>query len=361
MLWSNGQTGMLLFNLLSDIRESLWIGVNLFFALSGFLITGILWDTLQRPNFFRNFYARRALRIFPLYYGVLLTLLALTPILHFHWNGWQYLYLTYTANLAFFGMGGLGLHFININHFWSLQVEEQFYLVWPLVVFRIHKQLSLIRVALITCLCVLGIRTFLVIFHAHFTNKYLTMGPTFSCLDNLLYGCTLALLLRTTYRAKTLAFAPKVFAFCFSCLLLMAIQGHGLRFYDSAIQQTIGASLIGIGCAALIGMALHPQSRTARFFDVAILRFFGKYSYGLYVYHYTLDTIFTMRFRTFFLTYTHSKAIAVFGSALLVGSMSILVALFSYHFYEKHFLKLKHLFGYRKHDIVEMTHATTVL
>jgi peptidoglycan/LPS O-acetylase OafA/YrhL len=88
LLSSNPYTSSAVFNFLSAIRESLWIGVNLFFTLSGFLITGILWDTLHKPNFFRNFYARRALRIFPLYYGFLLTLLALTHVLHFEWNHW---------------------------------------------------------------------------------------------------------------------------------------------------------------------------------------------------------------------------------------------------------------------------------
>jgi peptidoglycan/LPS O-acetylase OafA/YrhL len=346
LLWANNQTGSVVFNFLVGVRESLWIGVNLFFALSGFLITGILWDTLHKPNFFRNFYARRSLRIFPLYYGVLLTLLALTHVLHFEWNHWQYFYLTYTANLALWGMGGLGLPHVNINHFWSLQVEEQFYLVWPLVVYRLRNQRRLICVALSACVAVLGIRTTLVIFHSHFTNQYLTMSPTFSCADNLLFGCTLALLLRTQYRQRVLDLAPRIFAICFVCLLAMAASDHGLLYFNSAIQQTIGASLLGIGSSALIAMALLPKSRTARLFDLPILRFFGKYSYGLYVYHYTLSTIFTMPLREVILKHTHSKAISVVGGALIVAGISMLVALLSYHLYEVQFLKLKRFFGY---------------
>jgi peptidoglycan/LPS O-acetylase OafA/YrhL len=347
LLWANHEAGSVVFNFLIAVRESLWIGVTLFFALSGFLITGILWDTLDKPHFFRNFYARRALRIFPLYYGFLLTLLALTPVLHFEWNGWQWLYLTYTANLALWGMGGLGLPHININHFWSLQVEEQFYLIWPLVIYRIRNRGRIIRAALVTCLCVLGIRTLLVLFHTHFPNHYMTMAPTFSCVDNLLFGCILALLLRTQHRKNVLAAAPKVFAFCSLCLLFMALTDHGLRFYNSAIQQTIGMSLLAIGCSALIAMSLVPASRTARLFDLRPLRFFGKYSYGLYVYHYTLDVLFTLRFRAIILHHTHSKAIAVVGGALLVATMSLFVAVLSYQLYEKHFLKLKRFFNYR--------------
>jgi peptidoglycan/LPS O-acetylase OafA/YrhL len=348
LLWGNDQASSAILRLFIALRASLWIGVNLFFALSGFLITGILWDTLGKPNFFRNFYARRSLRIFPLYYGALLTLLALTHVLHFEWNTWQWYYLTYTANLAISGMPGLGLGRVNINHFWSLQVEEQFYLVWPLIVYRVRNTQTLIRSALSACLVVLGIRTLLVIFHTHFANPYLTLSPTFSCVDNLLFGCALALLLRTEYHQKALDLAPKVFAVCLICVVLMAAADGGLNFYDSWLQQTIGLSLIGIGCTASIAMVLKPVSRTARFFDWSILRFFGKYSYGLYVYHYTLDSILTYRFRDILLRYTHSKIVATLGAAAAVGAISVLVAWLSYNLYEKHFLKLKRFFSYRQ-------------
>lgn len=348
LLASNAIPGGLILNSLSALRESMWVGVNLFFALSGFLITGILWRTLDKPHFFRNFYARRSLRIFPLYYGFLFTLLALTPVLHFQWNYWQYFYLTYTSNLVMgFHMGGLGLYPFNINHFWSLQVEEQFYLVWPFVIFRVRNQHRLIRNALIACLSALAIRSLIVLFHAHLHNKYLTMGPTYSCVDNLLFGCILALLLQTRHAKRTLDLAPKVFAFCFACVLIMALSDRGLLYYNSVIQQTVGESIIAIGCTALIAMALLPASRTARLFDLSALRFFGKYSYGLYVYHYTLDMIFTAHLRAFFLRHTHSKGISVVAGGFIVLLLSVAVAMLSYHLYEKPFLKLKRFFNYR--------------
>jgi peptidoglycan/LPS O-acetylase OafA/YrhL len=128
---SNSNTGSRFFNTLNRIFASSYIGVNLFFVLSGFLITGILLDTRHRPNFFKTFYARRALRIFPVYYGVFVLLFLLTRPLHFVWSGWQYFFLTYTSNLALWRTQPLTLSPFNINHFWSLQVEEQFYLIWP--------------------------------------------------------------------------------------------------------------------------------------------------------------------------------------------------------------------------------------
>ena len=128
-----------------------WTGVNIFFVLSGFLITGILYDTRADPFRVRNFYIRRTLRIFPLYYGVFLVLLLLTPLLHWHWNRYWTLWPLYLGNfLRFLSplslLRGSALEYaadahlssvrlphteLYLGHFWSLCVEEQFYLIWP--------------------------------------------------------------------------------------------------------------------------------------------------------------------------------------------------------------------------------------
>src|ERR1700761_8041685 len=83
----------------SSIADTGWMGVDLFFVLSGFLITGILYDTAHKPHRVRNFYARRSLRIFPLYYGVLLLFLLLTPVLQLHWKPGHLLYFFYLSNM----------------------------------------------------------------------------------------------------------------------------------------------------------------------------------------------------------------------------------------------------------------------
>jgi peptidoglycan/LPS O-acetylase OafA/YrhL len=142
-----------------------WIGVNLFFVLSGFLITGILFDAKGQNHYFRNFYARRTLRIFPLYYGILAVELAILLIIRLHSHAaWEHLHnpqklwhsmpwlLTYTTNI---GMAFWHVDTVIQGHFWSLAVEEQFYLVWPLMVFLlpwrklIHACVALITTALI--------------------------------------------------------------------------------------------------------------------------------------------------------------------------------------------------------------------
>ncbi len=172
--------------LLAPLRIG-WAGVDLFFVLSGFLITGILLDTRESPNYFRSFYARRALRIFPLYYLVLSGILVLAhftstlnyvlPVSHdrfFYFvylnNWWPFLRDTWHGNI--------------LGHFWSLAVEEQFYLLWSLCVFAIARRH--IRLA---ALC--GIAGALVIRCALFLHGGTTrdvIENTFSRMDALLVG-----------------------------------------------------------------------------------------------------------------------------------------------------------------------------
>jgi peptidoglycan/LPS O-acetylase OafA/YrhL len=348
LFWSNPNSGNRIFDFLNEIRASAFVGVNLFFALSGFLITGILLDTVTSPNFFTTFYARRTLRIFPLYYGVLLGLLLFTRPLHFVWNGWQYFFLTYTSNLVLWPHAPLMLQRISIDHFWSLQVEEQFYLFWPLILYRIRSLRSLIRLSIIACIAVLLIRVVLVAGRPYLNNVYLPYSPTFSCVDNLLFGCCLCMLLRTSMRQQVLDFAPRIFALCVLALTGAAILNHGLDWKTSIFIPTLGFSLIGISGASLIAMSLRPGSSTKRLFNNPILRFFGKYSYGLYVFHYPLHCLLTRPVRVFIDAHLHAKVLGVIVAAIAVGTASILVALLSYHFFESPFLNLKKHFSYRK-------------
>ena len=152
-----------------------WTGVDLFFVLSGFLITGILWDTRCDRHRVRNFYVRRTLKIFPLYYGVMLAMLALQPLANWDWN-WRFLvWPAYLGNYARFvhpyvlgeawqrvgdfevTWSSMRTQFdFHLGHFWSLCVEEQFYLICPWVVFFIpdrRKLAWLCASALPICLC----------------------------------------------------------------------------------------------------------------------------------------------------------------------------------------------------------------
>jgi len=348
---SNLTPGPKFLNLLSALRESSYIGVNLFFVLSGFLITGILLDTIDQLHFFKTFYSRRALRIFPLYYGFLILILLFTRPLHLVWSGWQYLYLTYTANLAFWKAGAFDLHPFNIKHLWSLQVEEQFYLFWPIVVFRIRRIPTLIQICLLTCVACLIFRIIAVELRPHYPALHLTYwllpyAATFSCADNLLFGCCLCALLRTPYRQRVLAIAPRVFLVCSSAVLLAGYFSNGLLWQHTFFIPTFGFTLIAIAFTSLIAMALCPGSQAQRLFTNRTLRFFGKYSYGLYILHYSVNEAFTGHTRLYIYNHLHSKALAVLGGAIVVMAVTIPLALLSYHFYEAPFLRLKRYFSY---------------
>jgi len=124
-----------------------WPGVDLFFVLSGFLITGILYDSRESERYFRDFYTRRALRIFPLYYGFFVLVRILKPLLHLvysplFWSNWLYV-----SNLVRPWWGNPTEIFwpqvtptpVVLGALWSLCVEEQFYLVWPLLVLLLRS------------------------------------------------------------------------------------------------------------------------------------------------------------------------------------------------------------------------------
>jgi len=138
--------------------QGLWAGVDLFFVLSGFLITGILYDSRHSPRYFRDFYTRRSLRILPLSYGFFLLVLLLTPILHLEYSRYIWANVLYVANIipsfapGFHQYDASVLfvpHFpnreISLGPLWSLCVEEQFYLVWPLVVWLATARERLLR------------------------------------------------------------------------------------------------------------------------------------------------------------------------------------------------------------------------
>src|ERR1700712_1152390 len=143
-----------------SLRGLSWTGVNLFFALSGFLITTILYETLGSPDYLRSFFVRRMLRIFPLYYGVLLVLLALTPFLpSMHWDGTAIVFLTYTQNLPFAPNPMGPAPWAVLRHFWSLAVEEQFYLIWPFVLYWLRAWKRIMLAAIIGSVLALIFRT----------------------------------------------------------------------------------------------------------------------------------------------------------------------------------------------------------
>jgi peptidoglycan/LPS O-acetylase OafA/YrhL len=192
----------------------------------------------------------------------------------------------------------------------------------------------------------------------HLHNIYLPYSPTFSCADNLLFGCCLCALLRTSARQRILALAPRVLAICAAILVVAGLHYHGLVWETTFFVPTFGFTLAAISFASLIAMALRPGSNTQRLFATGGLRFFGKYSYGIYVFHYSLDTLLNSPTRLFVSNHLHSKALGVLAGACVVMAATIPVAFLSYHLYESRFLNLKRYFSYNKKETPTPLQAT---
>jgi peptidoglycan/LPS O-acetylase OafA/YrhL len=327
-----------------------WCGVDLFFVLSGFLITGILYDTKDAPRGVRNASARRMLRIFPLYYGVLLVLFVVLPIVSrgptpgidkvAQNQGWLWLYCSNIA--AFFSTGepfrgGL----VQAGHFWSLAIEEQFYLVWPLVVLTLGRQ-TLMKLCAAAIVAGLALRMELV---AKGVDHLYLFTP---CrLDGLMTGALLALALRSGRGIATLLRYAKPIACISGAALMIILIARGFDTEDW-VMTTAGFTLLAIFFAAamILLLAASPQSAVARIFRGRTLTFFGKYSYGLYVLHFVLKPIFQHYFSVSLLTdrVFHHYWPARFAFMALSIAASLAVAWLSWHLYEKQFLKLKRFF-----------------
>ncbi|WP_158786907.1 acyltransferase [Granulicella sp. L46] len=325
-------------------------GVDLFFVLSGFLITGILFDSLKDDGYFRKFYARRALRILPLYYGVLLVCLLLTYPLHLHWGSMGWLLLLYLQNLRPEAIAEFapGKH-LALYHFWSLAVEEQFYLVWPAVVFWVRTRSGLLRTMLIGSAGAVVVRVAMLLLGASTVAIHET---TICRADSLLLGGVLALLYRSPDWQTVKRWAP------WACMAAVASYGAMSSFSNAHFgraptrsllwSEGLSYTVLSIGFACLIAWSLMPGSVCSWIFQRGWLRFLGKYSYGLYVLHVLVLSALAIPLRMALLEATHNKAVAVVGAGLACFGISIVAAYASYHLYEKHFLKLKHHFDYSR-------------
>ncbi len=342
LLWSNWVTGSRVLDVFVRIRSAGWIGVDLFFALSGYLITGILLDTRHHPHFFRNFYARRALRIFPLYYAALLLV-----TIGFHPDSFTtakpfLLLATYLQNTPLWWNGhvpGLVANFT--SHLWSLAVEEQFYLVWPLFILLIPSRRVLMWLAGAVVLLSPAFRYVLL---AHGASFQATYKLTLCRADGLLAGALVAIALRGPQRASILRYAPVGLVLgILGCLVIAFTQG-GFDFETGRDVNIFAYTALAVTGASLVCVALSPTTWMERTLRWRFFRFFGKYSFGLYVLHQMVAAAVEFRFGGLLRSSIHSKPLLhlVFFSTVL--AVTIPLAMVSYRLLERPFLRLKRFF-----------------
>jgi peptidoglycan/LPS O-acetylase OafA/YrhL len=323
------------------------LGVDLFFVLSGFLITGLLLESKGEPRPFRNFYARRILRIFPLYYGVLVVCFLLLPLVaklppsfeatRTH-QGW---FWTFTSNF-FIASTSTWASLRYLSHFWSLAIEEHYYLLWPLVVFTFQAR-TLERICVGVLLGALALRTGLAL--GGMTE--LSISVLTPCrIDALCTGGLLALLARRPAGLAALVGRSGRAALGLGATLLLLSTWCAATKLGLPVLHQVRNSAYALFFGALLLLSLGPPSHpVAWFFQTPVLRFFGKYSYGLYVYSGILTWIFLEKDLDSRLDVLLGNHALTMAAHIAVGvGLSIALAVASYQLFEKHFLALKRYF-----------------
>jgi peptidoglycan/LPS O-acetylase OafA/YrhL len=260
-----------------------WIGVDIFFVLSGFLITNVLLNTTAHAGYYSHFYIRRALRIFPLYY-VIIALLALGSLLGFFqidpsFPGRQIWYWFYVQNwLIFFRHLPIEV----VGHFWSLAVEEQFYLVWPLLILLASRR----RLTGSLCVLTIGV-SFAIRIGMVLAGVIGVYFYTIARMDTLAFGALAAVLMHR-FDSLPILHRPALAASLASGALVtvIAVRQRGFYGHDPVIL-IFGLLPLAVFFASLLVLAFtcSPSSLWRRLLRNRLLRFIGTISYGIYVFH----------------------------------------------------------------------------
>jgi peptidoglycan/LPS O-acetylase OafA/YrhL len=320
----HNETGQYRFFGLDRVFANGWMGVDLFFVLSGFLITGILLDTKESAGYFKNFYARRCLRIWPLYYASLLLMFGIIPVLlpaHGHtifkrsspWWAFPLFIQNFLIPAPARATGLLGVT-------WSLAIEEQFYLVWPLVV-RFCSTPVLRWIALsVVCLSPV-LRLFL---SSMGVDLY---ANTFSRLDGLMAGALVAIVIRGTDFVPSRFLRAAWFALCLATPLAFVTEAFDARW--------IVFSMSAVASVSLVYLSLYSGRRWLH----GVLRnrflvYTGTISYGLYLLHKIPFNVGTI---------LHLNQYPLLAAPVLLAAAYGIAAL-SWTLLEKPFLNLKRFF-----------------
>jgi peptidoglycan/LPS O-acetylase OafA/YrhL len=298
-------------------------GVSLFFVLSGFLITRILFDQIHKPHYWKNFLIRRALRIFPLYYLYLIFEYFIIPTIYdtgipdlsLQWYYWFYLQ-DFATTFQWPAAGP--------KHFWSLAVEEHFYLIWPFIV--LYYKTTKIIYPIFIILIIGAITRFFLAYLGYETYFF-----TFARMDEIALGAFLAWMEKNE---RLDFFKQKIFYLSTICTALIAIIMWGLFSADGLlIVQVVKYNLISLLYFLWLGktITLSTNHWISKVLCAGFFQFTGKISYGLYVYQATAVV--------WGLTHGYAKDPLLFLGSLLFFCYAI--ATVSFFAFEQPILKLK--------------------
>jgi peptidoglycan/LPS O-acetylase OafA/YrhL len=323
------------------ISNAGWVGVDMFFVLSGYLITGILTDTRDTARRARSFYTRRALRIFPLYYAALLALFVIAPAIHpIRWPQYQALvpeqiwYWTYLCDwrMAFSHPPMVTI----LGHFWTLSIEEQFYWIWPVVIWSLSPRAAM-RLCVLLVLAASILRIYLVTHYPLVLNPSLVVAFEYLFLptriDGLVIGALLALALREPAGAAAVNRWMRPAAIVSALALATVVALRRTVSHDDPWIIMVGYPTLAL---AFGGVVFYAVVRRSALLELGLFRTLGKYSYGLYVLHQPIMSIARLTLR---IPDARAGAGASFTAIML--PIVFAAAYASYHLFEKQFLRLK--------------------
>ena len=321
-----------------------WLGLDIFFVLSGFLITDILLNTIGDRNFLRNFYVRRILRVFPVYYlGLVIFLIVLPrvgglPIRLDYYLSHQAWLWTYLQNWLYIFQPPKNES--ALNHLWSLAVEEQFYLLWPMVVLILRRPKYLLAFILLTLVMTVGLRWWIWTRHVEglaYYNLY-----TFTRIDGICIGCAVALLQKINLKflerhTSTLIFGFAGFNFLF---YFINLRNDNSLPYLAIIGYTTFAVVFGLLIYDIVNIGTWIYKAL---FNIGILKLFGRISYGCYIFHWPLYLAIGPSLRTW-AQHNLPQFSANFFASTLATIAAYFLGYLSYRYFELPFLRLKKRF-----------------
>ena len=326
-----------------------WTSIDLLFTLSGLLITGILIETKDSPKYFKNFYIRRALRIFPLYYLLIFIFLVFILFItkspdslkYFTNNIWYFLFYCQNWYFIDFGIPVAG----HLNHTWSLAVDEQIYIIWPLLIFLCKNKYHLIWLCISTLLFCLSFRIWYINFYLSSMplDPYAVFHNTFCRIDSFAAGSLLYCLLRfdvefLNKKNILILFFTTLFLVC-----LIGIKDDNNFNFTGFYMSHFGFTLMGLNFMTCLYFSLTSKIKLLNnVLQNSILVYVGKISYSLYVFHWFILMILLPTFNNILkkILNHNNNFIAI----TLCFIATFIISSLSYTFFEKPIIKLKKKF-----------------